>query len=249
MFAGVVSLWRQDAGRALFFGLVYVLAYAVVGQMSWQAHLRALRYRLHHLHTGADAPRATPPVLGEILGLIATLGYPSVMVLAGVYSPGDVGIRAPEWGAVAGPLVLGALGAAAWLGLLWHRAPTAGSAPGAETAALPYALTGALMAEGHLATCRAALMPLLGSYWGLWMGVVLRMLMAHASPHVLVRLGHPLERRRVYLDWALDWVSTAALALSGSLWVGLLVRALCRTALYLTVLRPATSWEGSLPTG
>jgi len=273
MFAGVASLWRQDEWRALLFGLVYVLAYAVISQFLWQAHLRTLRYRRHHLRAEGDAERPTPPVLREILGLVAALGYPSVMVVAGIYSPGDVGIRAPEWGTVAGPLVLGALGATAWLGMLWHERRTpdapAGAPPAAdagplreaEAPALPFALTGALMAEGHLAVCRAALMPLLGSYWGLWMGVVLRMLTAHSNPSVLVRLGHPQERRRVYLDWALDWVSTAALALSGSLWAGLIVRALCRTALHLTVLRSAgavapapsgqsgSAWESSVPTG
>jgi len=270
MLGRIVSLWRQDEWRALLFGMVYIVLYALISQLSWQAHRRTLRYRRHHQRTGGGPRREETPVLGEIVGLITALGYPVVMVVSGVFSPGDVGIRPVPWGEVIGPLLLGALAATAWLGMLWYQRRAPGiprSADWASTA--PLAVTGALIGEGHLAVCRAALMPLLGSYWGMWLGVALRMLATHSSPGVLVQLGHPLGRRRVYLDWTLDWISTAALALTGSLWAGLIVRALCRTALHLTVLRsapgapaglpaearadyaerPESAWEGSASTG
>ena len=247
MLARFASLWRQDDWRALLAGLVYALVYSLVSQMDWQSRLRETRYRRRHSGLTGAVQRAGIPVARELVALTLTLGYPFLMVILGVFSPGDLGLGMPNWGRVLAPVLVGALVATVWLAFLWTDGiavwRSTKALPGERPPALPFTVTGALLAEGHLATCRAALMPLFGSYWGMWMGVALRMLVAHTSPYTQWQLQSPVERRRVYLDWALDWVSTAILASTGTVWAGLLVRVLCRTTLHLLRGRRAPAAE------
>ncbi len=239
MLGRMVSLWRQDDWRALFAGITYIVLVTLASQMDWQARLRALRYQYRRQHEGVIHPAVTPAAR-ELAALAGTFGYPFVMLLLGVFSPKDLGLGRPNWGGMLFPLLAGAIGGTVWLAFLWGRDTRAGPALGerpVRSGWSPTILFGALIAEAHLATCRAALMPLVGSYWGIWIGVVLAMLAAQTSPLMQWRLASPVGRRRVYLDWALDWVSTAVLALTGTVWAGLLVRVLCRSTLHVTVLR------------
>lgn len=246
MLAGIASLWHQDEWQALLAGLAYVVLYALLSQAEWQARLREMRYLRRHLRLADGVRQAGGPLLRDLAGVAAAVGYPFVMVILGVYSPADVGLGTPRWGEVLGPLLAGTALTVAWLAFLWgerrgEHAPQPLPPGSQQSPAVPAAVVGAVRAEGQLAICRAALMPLLGSYWGMWLGVVMRMLAAHTSPRTQWRLQTSTERRRVYLDWALDWVSTAILALTNTLWAGLLVRILCLAALQLALPRSATS--------
>jgi len=247
MLARLVALWRKDDWRALIAGIAYVVLYALVSQMAWQGRLRAARYQGRRLRHGTSQSAATPAVRA-LVTLAASVGYPFAMVLLGVFSPGDIGLAWGRLGTVLLPLLAATAGWALWLALLWGRDARAGTSlrrPGAARLR-PDTIVDAMIGEAHLATCRAALMPLLGSYWGMWLGVVLAMLAARTNPLMQWRMSSPAGRRRAYLDRALDWLSTAILALTGTIWAALLVRVLCRAALHLTVLpEPADPAPGS----
>jgi len=179
--------------------------------------------------------------------LALAIAFPFAMLLGGVYSASDVGLRPVDW-ASAWPLILAtAGGAAAWLSLLWclhwRARPEATDAPRQGSDPWTSVLTRLLRHCADAATYRAALMPLLGPYWGVWVAVVWKLLASLASGEYRSRLPTPGERERVFLHWALDWVDAVLYALSGSLLGALLGRGAGLVAV-LGMARPACRRRG-----
>lgn len=244
----MLTLFRQDERlRALGAGILYVLLSAILAHVRWHLEGRLTTRQ-------GRAKSARPWAWGlELIGLILAVGYPLLLSLVGAFSPADLGFRDADWRQVLPIALIGALGAHAWLALLWWRerqhAPTS-CRPGTPEATPAmrgpvdvgaFAFLSAARDEGCLATCRAAIIPLLGNRWGVWLAIILRMLASVTSPHQQIRLRDDLLRRRVYSDWALDCVSTAVFVLTQTIVATFIVRTLCRVLLDLTVLRPAAS--------
>ncbi|MHB9034582.1 MAG: hypothetical protein ACYC6L_16230 [Anaerolineae bacterium] len=122
------------------------------------------------------------------------------------------------------PWVVVTLGAAiGWIGWLWGRhwirhpeeRPQLNQVP--HTASLPNLLVHVLSQEGFSTAARAALIPLYGSYWGLWVSVFAKMAIMLALPSTRLNLRTPGTRDLALLDWASDLVSGALFILTGSI--------------------------------
>jgi len=173
---------------------------------------------------------------GQVLGALGALGYLAAGLAIGVYSMADAGIgpigRLFTWPWLAG--MAGGMGL--WIALLWslgwregpertppdrrHRRKSQriGTASGLLFRGLTH--------EATLAVLRASCAPLMGVYWGSWLGLLLKQASDRLHPTTRQRLAQPGAREVVYLDAALDWASAALCVLSGSLWPSLLSRGL-----------------------
>ncbi|MBC7317395.1 MAG: hypothetical protein H5T70_13310, partial [Chloroflexi bacterium] len=78
--------------------------------------------------------------------------------------------------------------------------------------------------EAILALLSGVLSPMLGTYWGAWSAVILKGSLAMLAPGGVVSLRDPDRRPWVLLAAALDWLSSAVMVASGSLWAGLIAR-------------------------
>jgi len=241
-------LQQDDRLRALGAGLGYVVLSALLAHTRWYVATRLTKdarhpqRALHRWHWGS-----------ELAGLVLAAGYPALMAMTGVFSPADIGLHEPDWSSVLPVLVIGTLVSSAWLALLWWqkrmrpRAERSGEAASTWSSSdgpidpCAFSLMAAVQDEGRLATCRAALVPVLGTIWGVWLAVILRMLSSTTSPRQQMRLREASQRPGAYLDWALDWISTAVFVLTQTIVATLIMRVLCRTLLDLTVLRPAVT--------
>ncbi|MHB1296287.1 MAG: hypothetical protein ACYC4R_15005 [Anaerolineae bacterium] len=232
MLAGILADQRS---RALLAGAVYLLLYVLGTQAVWWAglHLQARR------GTAALLMRRWQgwPVLGRVVSLALSLGYPFLLVLNGTFSASDVGIAPVDWQPVL-TWVLGiSLGAVAWIALLWGSYWSKKTLPHeAVVRALRrqswHDLTvNALAHEAAVATLRAALMPLVGAYWGVWLAVLARLVATRANPAHAARLQVAGYRESAYLDWAIDWIAATLYAVSGSAWAAILGRIACRAAI------------------
>lgn len=226
----------NDALRAPASGAAYTLLCALASWLSWGL-ARWLERR-----PGAGAIRLRRwrgwPLLGEGLSLAFALAFPFILVLEGTFSADDVGIRPVDWSlSLPWVLVVGAV-SAAWLAFLWgdywRRRRDIVSARAWRERAPRWAsiLPGALWHECTLATYRAALMPLAGSYWGLWLATIWKLLASRLSPRLNANLRRPGQRERVFLGWTLDWVGAILYLLSGSIWAALAGRVLCQAAAF-----------------
>jgi len=230
--------------RSLLAGAVYTLLQALGSWISW-----GLARWLGRLHS-PTAIRLRRwrgwPLAGQGLGLALALTFPFLLVLGGLFSADDVGIRPVDW-SVSLPWVLAVgAGSALWLALLWGsywwRQRDSASATAWREASRHWAniLPEALYHEAGAATFRAALIPLAGPYWGVWIAVLWKLLASRTSPRLNLpptrsggaspqrnaRLRHPGQRELVYLGWALDWVGAILYLLSKSVWAALFGRAL-----------------------
>jgi len=235
---------QDDALRSLLAGAVYMLLQALGSWISW-----GLARWLGRLHSPA-AIRLRRwrgwPLVGQGLGLALALAFPFLMVLGGIFSADDVGIRPIDW-SVPLPWVLAVgVGSALWLALLWgsywwrQRGSASATAWRESSGHWADILPNALYHEAGAATFRAALIPLAGPYWGVWIAILWKLLASRASPQRNARLRHPGQRELVYLGWALDWVGAILYLLSKSVWAALFGRALgqvCVLAVTRLILR------------
>jgi len=230
----VTWLPQDDALRSLLAGAAYMLLQALGSWIAW-----GLAHWLGRLHS-PTAIRLRRwrgwPLVGQGLSLALALAFPFLMVLGGIFSADDVGIRPVDW-SVFLPWVLSlSAGAALWLALLWGsawwRQKGSPSAIAWREAGPHWAdvLFGTLYHEGSAATFRAVLIPLAGSYWGVWLSVLWKLLASQTSPWLHTKLRHPGQREIVYLSWALDWVGAILYFLSKSVWAALFGRALSQAS-------------------
>ena len=175
MFA---QLTQPDVWHALLAGLGYAMLYALISQVAW--HLA--RWLRAQLRPSAVRLQRWPGWLwvGSLGAILGTLAYGFVLAIRGVLATGDLGIGAVDWATL--PWALGIVcGAALWLGVLWALMPSCRSS---RTLAGGWAglLLSSLAQEGHAAIWRAALMPWLGTYWGVWLAVPCKLLTTLADP-------------------------------------------------------------------
>jgi hypothetical protein len=166
---------------------------------------------------------------GQVVGVIASVGYLFVMLLNGTFAATDVGLGPvqvqdiPAW-------IYGIVpGAALWVALLWgglwrrkQRLGRKDALPRHET----FDPLRVIEREATLSILRGAIMPLAGVYWGAWLPVLMSWLAGRGSPFQRMRRSNPGERDLAYLHGALDWVSAALWVMSGSMWVAFSGRAL-----------------------
>ncbi len=238
-------LWHGSPWRALSAGILYGFLYVLATQTTW----RVARRLGGMSSVGAIRLHRWPgwPWLGRSLGLLFSVAYPTIMVADGTFASRDVGLGSTDW-RVALPWVASVTaGFALWLILLWgiYERKRPGRMTG-EATVRPLdrwlvVLTGVVIHEAMAVTLRAALMPLAGRYWGIWLGVLAKLLLSHADPWMVARLRNADRRAPEILNWALDWVSATLYALSGSLYASLLGRAICQIGAW------ATLWRKSAP--
>ena len=218
-----VPALSQDQLQALSAGAAFLAAYLLTSLALWLA-----MRRLHtHPTPLAVSVRYWPhwPTLGRVASLVASVGYPYVMVLNAAFSAGDVGLAPVDWPAALPWIITLSTGGALWIGLLW----------GGRTRRVGYthphrswvAVVADLLAnEGTAAIARGTLIPLVGPYWGIWLAPPVKMLVSRLSPPLSARLRGPGERELIYLGWALDWLAAVVLAFGGGVWGALAARLL-----------------------
>ena len=219
----------EHVGRPMAGGALYVLVYLLLAQSTW-----GIRQWLG-TRSGPIAVRLfrgeSLYFWGLVAGSILAVGYLLVLSLDGTFAARDVGWRLNgdpiDWPwalALAGGLGL-------WLGVLWsarwpRRDPALASAlSSAEEAQWLYLPLRVIRAEAGLAIMRAALIPLLGGYWGVWAALGVKALVERANPAIRWKTELAGRRPFVMVELALDWISTTLLVISGSLWMGLIGRA------------------------
>lgn len=237
-------LWHSSPWRALSAGVLYAFLYVLATQMTW----RISRCLGGMSSVGTIRLRRWPgwPWLGRGFGLLFAVAYPSIMVFDGIFAARDVGLGSIDW-RIALPWVASVTaGFSLWLILLWgiyerkrldHMTSEATARPWDHW---PAVLVDVVIHESMAVTLRAALIPLAGHYWGIWLGVLVKLLLSHADPWLITRLRTPDRRASEFLNWALDWVSATLYVLSGSLWASLLGRAICRIGIWATSQRKKT---------
>jgi len=219
------SVWLAPLVAGGAFVLIWLLTgHAVTALSRWLA--------------ARDAPvqRRRPfwqwPGWGTVGRLIATLyavGFLTLALLRGWAAPGDVGLRAPPWASLAAwvpPLLaLMALGLGLQWGAGWWQLRSRDTAAFRNAADSFWELpTQAVGHEATLAILRAALAPVVGGGYGLWLAPALKGGLALLSPGSAAALRHPARRPWALLPLALDWLSTALWMVTGSVWPGLLAR-------------------------
>ncbi|MHB0859479.1 MAG: hypothetical protein ACYC5M_18165 [Anaerolineae bacterium] len=226
---------EEQRARALLAGAVYLMLYVLSTHSVWWAS--------HQLQTRRGTAALLLrrwrgwSLLGRVVTLVLSVGYPFVLILNGIFSASDVGIAPIDWQPVL-TWVLGiSFGAVAWIALLWGSYWSKKALPHeAVVRALRrqswHDLTvNALSHEATIATFRAALMPIVGPYWGVWLAVLGRLVASRANPAHAARLQIAGYRESAYLDWAIDWIAATLYAVSGSAWAAIFGRIACRAAI------------------
>lgn len=216
---------------ALGAGALYALLIGLWNEFVWRAR------------TWAEA-QTSPLVFGlrawggwafvaNVLRAAASLGCLYGLLVSGIVLGAHVGDR--PLAASLRRWLPATLGLAAWMALLWgwmlwrlsRRERT--TQPNWPSYRIGWAeLTiQALDREAGAAILRGALMPVIAGQWGIWLSPVITGILYWRDP--ARRQGHqnPEQRALAYLTWALDWVSAALYAISGSIWCALLARAIC----------------------
>ena len=167
--------------------------------------------------------RPASRLLSQYLQLVWSLGAPFLVLYLGIFSTQDIGMPLPDWQLVM-PWITVTLGTSLlWIGWLWgrHWVRHPEERPRVHGAGQPFSLAGLithlLSQEGYLATARAALRPLLGSYWGVWAGIGVKISISLLEPQMRKRLKTTGERDLILLDWAADLVTGALFVLTGSI--------------------------------
>lgn len=232
----------QDQLQALSAGAAYLAAYLLASIGAWQA---MRRLRAHHTPLSVGLRHWTHwQSLARFAGLLLSVGYPYAMVLTAAFSAGDVGLTPLDWPTALPWAVTLVVGGAVWIGLLWgsHRRRTGTTGPGRPWLAI---VIDSLTSEGTAAIARGALIPLVGTYWGIWLAPVVKMLAARANPYVRARLRQVGEREALFLGGALDWFAAVVFAFGAGIWGALAARLLgalaARAAMRLAARRLPTA--------
>ena len=224
------NLSSSDSWRSLLAGIIYLLLCVLGSQGVWRIGL----WLEHRASPGSLRLRFWSgwPFWGRISSLALAVVFLFVMLMDGTFAADDVGLRpiteSVSWAWLAGLT----LGLAAWLALLWggywrrNKAPDRiGTQPGDELTCR-YALLHVLHQGASSAILRAALIPVGGAYWGVWLAALARLLVLRTNPEVRARLKKGGQREFIYLDRALDWISATLFVVSGSAWPALSARAI-----------------------
>jgi hypothetical protein len=209
------------SGRALIAGLLITLVELAISLIRWllqniftkHPHTPLARWRLH--------PESG--LLIQYSQLVWSLGAPSLVLYLGIFSTQDIGIPLPDWQLVL-PWIAVTLGSSlVWIGWLWgrHWVRHPEQRPRLSGAGQSFSITGMIIRlisqEGYLATARAALRPLCGSYWGVWAAIGVKIIISLIEPQVRRRLKTTGERDLILLDWAADLITGALFILTGSI--------------------------------
>lgn len=209
--------------QALAVGLLYTALYLLTNGAVWTAR----QWLVRRSGPGLLRARRWPgwAALGQALSLILAIGFLLLALLGGAVAANDVGLGAVDWPAVWLWVLLPATGFALWLALLWRLQGRKKSAPAIVRrrgeSNIIFLVLDALQQETTVALYRGALIPWLGSYWGIWLALVWAMLAARATPQINTRLQRPDQRALVLLAWAANGVGALLFLFSGSLWAAL----------------------------
>ncbi len=169
--------------------------------------------------------------LGRWAGAVGAAIALDAALIGCLFATSDVGLGVPDWAATLQwlPTVAGVM--ALWLALLWGAAWWRYPARASLLHNLGWGSAGDLPAylifhEASLAFLRGALGSALGAYWGAWSAIVVKGGLALLAPGSLAALREGPRRPWALLTISLDWLSTAVLVASGSLWPGLAARLL-----------------------
>lgn len=215
------QFFASYSGRALAAG-VTIAAIEVASSI-----VRWLLQRLLTRHPNSPLAhwqlRPESRLLSQYLQLVWSLGAPFLVLYMGIFSTQDIGMPLPDWQLVL-PWIAVTLGASLlWIGWLWgrHWVRHPGERPRTHGTGQPFSLAGLIIhllsQEGYLATTRAALRPLLGSYWGVWAGIGAKIGISLLEPQMRKRLRTTGERDLILLDWAADLVTGALFVFTGSI--------------------------------
>ncbi len=240
-----VSLLHNDQLRPLMAGLAYMLLCAL-GSGATRS-LRSWLERTSDPGVLRVCQWRAWPSLGQAVRLAFAIAFPFSMLLVGVFSASDVGVQRANWGDVLPQVLAATGGAAAWLSLLWcaylRKRPRTTDLLGSNRGTWASTLADALRSSADAATYRAGLMPLLGSYWGVWMAIAWKLLASLTRAELRARLRTPAKREYIFLEWALDWVDAILYTLSGSALAALFGRAACLLTV-TGIARRACRWRG-----
>ena len=223
---------------ALVAGLVSASLYFLGSQLVW----RGAPWLKHPAGGGVYRLRGwiESPLVREMLSLALAVGYPFFMVARGVFAARDTGLQPVDWSLVL-PWTLGITAlAVVWMAIFWGSywakcGHTRKALTSYEASINPArALSHTCCQEGYSATWRATLMPAFGGYWGVWLGVVLKILLMRTNPRIAEALHQAGRRELVVLDWALDWLAASLYVLSGSVVAVLIMRLVCYVSLRAT---------------
>jgi len=234
----MLDLVTSYKGQALLAGII-ILAIEVALQRVSGVLRRKLSPRSSSLF-GHWLPGAGGLILEQSLRLLWSLGAPLVVLFLGIFSTQDIGIPIPDWGLVlpwAG-ITIGCV--VVWVGWLWgrHWITHPEERPLTRTpqsSGLPGLLVHVLSQEGYFATARGALMPVLGTYWGVWVAVLAKVLAAFFSPGYLASLRNQGKRDLILLDWTSDLVGGALFVLTGSIIITSAARFVLNLVMWLLV--------------
>jgi len=164
---------------------------------------------------------------GQIALLLVSLGLLYLWLANGTLDMADVGLgRLELWGASNLLYVMGivfGLICLIWIALL---EPDTSLVRRPSLVGLGYTdlLAQGLTREAGLAILRGALIPLAGSYWGLWLAISVHA--AISLPLARSLLAVPTQRRWLLLQLGLDWVGAAIFHFAASAWPGVALRLL-----------------------
>jgi hypothetical protein len=220
--------------RALTAGVFYALFMIVANQAALlvgrQLHSRP-RLTSGHVSHGAGWAMAR-----QVAALVFAAGFCFALLLEGTFAANDVGIVPIDWpkhGPWLAVLIAGTIGLiAAFWAPHWRAAkgPESTSTRVLESHDGPGSLIEALADEASLVVFRAATIPLLGGYWGIWFGLAWRLALRWLNRRRRAGLSPANGRAGAYLASALDWLAATLFVITGSLWACLLGRLLCQVA-------------------
>jgi len=177
---------------------------------------------------------------GQLVLLLYTIGLFLIWVSDGTLDVSDIGLRRMDIVLPAKSLLLASVISLIfififWSWLLYGRIQSLDDRPRLGSLGLSDLLAQALTQEAGLTILRGVLIPLAGPYWGIWLAVAGRSCLTLALPQYRDQLERPVYREWLFLEWALDWTSSALFFASQSIWPGLIIRLLAFITLRLIV--------------